>query len=415
MGMRLRKIYWGVLILGVVLGVSACDGGVQRPKKTGTEKTVRGVSPAEIRIGSSLALSGHAGDLGRNYLHGALSYLKKINAAGGIQGRRINLISYDDAYDPAKCMVNTQKLLTEESVFALFNYVGTPTTSKIVPIVEQYDIPLVGMFTGARVLREPYRAMIFNVRASYAEEIDLALRQMAHDLTLRKIAIFYQNDNFGYDGIESTEISAEKYGMTIVAKGAYQRGSMAVEEALESIVDSGAEAVVMIGTYSPCAKFIQLSQQRGFYPLFYSVSFVGSENLANELDRLGYTQDPRQRIVVSQVVPPPDNIHLSAPREYRELLQKYFPQENPTFGGLEGYINARVLVEGLRRAGKHPTRKSFAAGLESMKNYELGIGQPLVYSESNHHGLHHVYFVALEEGRWPLFTNWATKFTKRIP
>jgi ABC-type branched-subunit amino acid transport system substrate-binding protein len=335
------------LALAVALMLPGCD----RPgQKAAVEHAVPGVTDQVISLGSSLALSGHASYLGTQTLRGALCYLRHVNEQGGVHGRKLEIVSYDDSYDPTRCLANTQRLIVEDQVFALFCYVGTPTTVKILPMVEDAHIPLLGMFTGANALREPFNRYIINIRASYYQETAAAVRHLVKELGLKRIAVFYQYDAYGFDGLTGTELALKEFGLEPVARGSYVRGTLDVEEGLTKIADSNAEAVVMIGTYDPCARFIQLAQESGFSPIYYTVSFVGAEELARKLGA-----DPGPVVVMSQVVPPAEGADAGAmggAQEYVQLLAKYFPDDKPNFVGLEGYFNARVLVEGLRQIGR---------------------------------------------------------------
>lgn len=388
------------LLLGLLAGCGQADQTGDAP-----EEAV-GVTDTEILLGSSLALEGHASYLGTQTLSGAMCYINEVNAAGGVHGRNIRVIAYNDSYDPPMCLSNTQRLIVEDSVFALFCYVGTPTTVKILPMVEEAKIPLLGLFTGANALREPFSRYIFNVRASYYQEIGAAIRHMVKDLGLSKIAVFYQYDAYGFDGLTGVELALKEYGLAPVARGSYIRGTVNVEEGLNRIAGSGAEAVAMIGTYEPCSKFINLANQRDFKPLFYAVSFVGAEELARRLD----SQD-RHLLILSQVVPPLQGLRPGAENssatEYVELLRKYFPEEKPNLVGLEGFINARVLVEGLQRAGRQLTREGFIEAIESIQGYPLGQGITVSFSPTNHQGMEQVFFTGLEDGEFVLIRDWA--------
>jgi len=357
--------------------------------------TAPGVTDIEILIGSSSALSGHAGQLGTRYINGAMARINQINEEGGIYGRKIRVISYDDQYDPPKAVENTQKLINEDKVFALFNYVGTPTAVQVIPIVEEAKVPLVGLFTGANVLREPVNKYIFNIRASYYQEIEHAIKYFVDKLGLKKVAVFYQADDYGMDGLEGTKIALEKRGLEPVVLGSYIRGTMDVEEAVNAITESEAEAVVMVGTYSPTAKFVKLVKEKTPKMIFHSVSFVGPEELVRELE--GYTEN----VFVTQVVPPLYQTELlDSVEKYNENLAKYYPGESPSFGGLEGFVNAKVLVEGLRRCGGNLTREGLIEALESIKDYSAGIGAAVTFSENDHQGLDKVYLTAVENGEF---------------
>lgn len=365
-----------------------------------------GVTDSEVILGSSLALRGHASFLGTQTLRGAMCYLNHVNAQGGIHGRAIKVIALDDSYDPPVCLSNTQKLIIEDRVFALFCYVGTPTTVRILPLIEDVHIPLLGMFTGANALRDPFDRYLINIRASYYQETGAAVSHLVNDLDLKKIAVFYQYDAYGFDGLTGTELALKEFGLAPVAGGSYARGTLDVEEGLHKIMSSGAEAVVMIGTYDPCAKFIRLAQEQGFHSVFYLVSFVGADELARRL-----VNQQEITVIMSQVVPPPDRNDpsplLTGEVGYVTLLKRYYSDDQPNFVGLEGYINARVLVEGLKRAGPDLTREGFIDALESIRDFPLGLDINIAFSPSDHQGLDRVYFTRLVNGQFSLIKNWA--------
>ncbi|CAD7782659.1 MAG: Periplasmic binding protein [Candidatus Methanoperedenaceae archaeon GB50] len=368
----------------------------QKPT-VGAFTKIQGVSKDTILIGSSLALGGHASFLGTQYLHGALSYIKHINKEGGIHGRKIKIIAYDDGYDPPRCVANTKKLIFEDKVFCLFCYVGTPTTVRIIDLVEKSKIPLLGLFTGADKLRHPFRQYILNVRASYYQEIATMVRYFIEHEGLKKIAVFYQYDAYGLDGLRGAEIALRRYGLKPVATGSYIRGTLDIEKALEEIIRSQAEAVIMVGTYSPCAKFIKEAKKRGYNPIFHNVSFVGADKLLKELGRDG------EGVFITQVVPPPtERVLLPACEEYCRLLERYFPEDTPNFVSFEGFINAKILVEALMRAGRELTREGFIKAIESMRMHYLGIGAALNFGPYDHQGLDKVYLTVIKNGKFEL-------------
>jgi len=355
-----------------------------------------GITEDGILIGSSLALGGHAGYLGTQTLHGAFSYIKHINEKGGIHKRKIKITTLDDGYEPARCLYNTQQLILENKVFSLFCYVGTPTTVKIIPLINEAKIPLIGMFTGASRLRHPVNKYLINIRASYYQETKAAVDMIVKNMNLNRVAVFYQYDEYGFDGLRGAEIALKQYDLKPVAKGSYVRGTLDVEAGLEKIIESDAQAVIMIGTYDSCAKFITVAKEREFSPVFHNVSFVGSKELAR---RLG---DAGEGVIVTQVVPPPkkssSNPSLPGVDEYITLLAKYYPESKPSFVGLEGYINARVLVEGLKRAGPAITREKFIEAIESINDFDLGILNRLSFGKDDYQGLDRVYFTKIKNG-----------------
>jgi len=386
---RIVFIFLGLLL--IVAG--SCTSP---PQKDILPENKTGVKDKEILIGSSLALGGHAGYLGTQMLQGAMSYIRLINDKGGIYERKIKLITLDDGYNPIQCLYNTQRLILEKKVFALFCYVGTPTTVRIIPLVNEAKIPLVGMFTGANRLRVPVNPYLINIRASYYKETQAAVDLIVKNRKLEKVAIFYQYDEYGFDGLRGTEIALKEYGLVPVAKGSYVRGTLDVEAGLEKIIQADAQAVIMIGTYDSCAKFINLAKERGFFPLFHNVSFVGSKELARRLGPNG------EGVIVTQVVPPPNSKNMTEPlpgvTEYLSLLNRYYPDSNPSFVGLEGYLNAKILVEGLQRAGKDITRQKFIRAIESINQFDLGIQNPLSFGKDDYQGLEDVYYTIIKNG-----------------
>jgi len=287
-------------------------------------------------------------------------------------------------------------LILENKVFCLFCYVGTPTTVRIIPLVNEAKIPLVGMFTGASRLRDPVNRYLINIRASYYQETKAAVDLIVQEKKLNRVAVFYQYDEYGFDGLRGTEIALQQYNLKPVAKGTYLRGTLDVESGLERIIQSQAEAVIMIGTYDSCAKFIKLANEKNYSPLFHNVSFVGSKELARRLGSIG------ENVIVTQVVPPPTindpNNVLPGVKNYIELLIKYYPDSKPSFVGLEGYINAKILVEGLKRAGPDITREKFIAAIESINRLEIGISNPISFGAKDHQGLDRVYYTKIKNG-----------------
>ena len=401
-GRALAPLASWLLVAVLALALAACARDSDDAARTGNTP---GVTDGEVVFGSSLALSGHAGYLGTQALRGAMSYINEVNASGGVNGRTIRIIAYDDAYDPPQCLSNTQRLIVDDQVFGLFSYVGTPTTVKITPFLDKVRIPLLGMVTGANALRVPFDRHIINVRASYYQETEAAVAHMVNDLGLTRIAVFYQYDAYGFDGLTGTELALKNLGLETVARGSYVRGTLNVTDALDRIERSGAQAVFMIATSEPCAEFIRMAEGRGYTPLFYTVSFVGADELARLLG------DTHERVVMSQVVPPPvgdeaSQALLGEAVEYPELLRKYYPNEPPSFVGLEGYLNARVLVEALKRAGRDLTREGFIDALESMHEFRLGPGLSVSFGPQDHQGMDQVYFTWLRGGRFVLLDDW---------
>lgn len=396
-----NKIIFAILFLLVLLAFAVLilknrDSSVG----VNTNNLETGVFVDRIIIGSSAAMTGHVGFF-VEYLNGAKAYLKKINDEGGIFGRKIELIAYDDQYDPQKTVYYTQKLINEDQAFALFNYVGTPTGEVAVPMINEAKIPLLGMGTGAEVFRNPFQKYIYNVRPSYHQEADAFIKGMVEDFGFKKIAVFYQYDAYGFDGLKGAGISLARYGLKPIVTASYERGTLDVESALAIIKDSGAEAVFIAGVYSPSAKFIKLAKAEGFNPVFGNLSFTGSEAFANELGEDG------DGVVVTQVVPPPTEKNLLiGVDEYISAFSDFMPGHEATFSGLEGYADAEILIEGIRRSGQDITRDKFMNSLESIKKYDLGLASPVSFASDQHQGMQRVYLTYIKNGKFVLFSDW---------
>jgi ABC-type branched-subunit amino acid transport system substrate-binding protein len=336
-----------------------------------------GVSPTSILIGQSAAFSGAASELGTEMRTGAAAYFRFVNAAGGVHGRKIEMRSLDDGYEGDRAAANTKKLI-DDGVFLLFGYVGTPTSNASKPIFTAARVPFVGPFTGAESLRTPLNRYIFNVRASYFDETEKIVGQMTGQ-ALDKIAVFYQNDDYGKAGLLGVEKAMERRKIKIVATGTVERNTVDVTAAVQSIGKVEPQAVIMISAYKSCAAFIKAMRAAGYNPQFMNVSLVGSKALAKESGPDG------RGVAVSQVVPFPWNIGVPVVKEYQQLLEASTGKQDYSFTSLEGFIAAKVLVEGLRRAGTELTREKFITAMETMRDFDLG-GFWTTFTPASHSG-----------------------------
>ncbi len=336
-----------------------------------------GVTATTILIGQSAAFTGPASELGSEMRAGALAYFQSINAAGGIYGRKIDLRSLDDGYEPERAAANTRKLL-DDGVFLLFGYVGTPTSNASKPIFTAARVPFVGPFTGAESLRNPLNRYVFNIRASYFDETDKIVGQLVGQ-TLNRIAVFYQNDDYGKAGLAGVERAMQKRNLKIVATGTVERNTVDVAAAVKAIGNVDPQGVVMISAYTSCAAFIKAMRQAGYNPQFMNVSFVGSKALAHEAGPAG------RGVGISQVVPFPWNLSAHVVKEYQQLLEASTGKQNFSFTSLEGFIAAKVLVEGLRRTGQDLTRERFITAMEQLRDYDVG-GFTVTFTPTDHSG-----------------------------
>ena len=339
--------------------------------------SAQGVTDTQVVLGQSAAFSGPAMQLGKDMRDGAMLYFNAINAKGGVNGRKIVLKSMDDGYDPKRAAENTKKLIDDDKVFALFGYVGTPTSAASMPIFTTAKVPFVGAFTGAESLRKPTNPYVFNVRASYFDETE-AIVQHLTAMSIDNIAIFYQNDAYGQAGLEGVNRALAKRNMKLSASGTVERNTVDVGKAVATISKAQPQAVIMISAYKSCAEFIRQMKKAGQNPTFWNVSFVGSAALAKELGPEG------RGVEISQVVPFPWDISVPVVREYHKALQEE-KAGDPGFGSLEGYIAAKVMVEGLKRAGRKLDRESFIRAMDTMGELDVG-GFKVGYSLDNHYG-----------------------------
>jgi branched-chain amino acid transport system substrate-binding protein len=336
-----------------------------------------GVTPTTILLGQSAAFSGAAAQLGIQMNAGTKAYFDHVNARGGVNGRKIELKTRDDKYEGNLSAENTKAFIEEDKVFALISYVGTPTMVTAMPILTAAKVPLVGPFTGAEVLRTPVNRYVFNVRASYYDETEKIVEQLVSTGN-KNIAVFYQNDAYGQAGLKGVEIAMTKRNLKISALGTVERNTVKVEDAVKKINGAKPDGVVMISAYTSIAEFVTQMKKAGSAAQFHNVSFVGSKALADKMKDDGYG------VAISQVVPFPWSPTVPVVKEYQQVL-KAAGNTDYNFSSLEGFIVAKVMVEGLKRAGKDLTRDKLIAALEGMNNVDIG-GFNVNFSPTSHSG-----------------------------
>src|SRR5450755_33878 len=344
----------------------------------------------DIVVGKCAALTGPASALGRGMQAGLKAALEEENAKGGVKGRKIILLSADDEYEPEKCLDCTASMIENSHVSILAGYVGTPTAKVALPIVQESKTPLIGIFSGAMLLREPVQRYVLNVRASYDDETEELVKYLGDKLGNRKIAVLYQNDSFGLAGLGGTEKALGRRGLKLAAKGAFERNTIAVKSGLSDILSGNPEAVVMVGPYKPVAEFVRQARTAGLKIALAAISFVGTENLIHEL---GAASDG---IAISQVVPSPTS-DLPVAKAYRQALSVSSPAEQPAYTSFEGYITGRLLVAGLEKADSLDDREKLVDAIESLTEFDLG-GMTLSYSGTKHQGSTAVFMTRVSGG-----------------
>jgi branched-chain amino acid transport system substrate-binding protein len=329
-----------------------------------------------IILGQSAAFTGPAAQLGIQFYQGAKLWFDQVNSQGGVAGKMIDIKTMDDGYEPDRCVENTRKLI-EEDVFALFGYIGTPTSLAALPLVMKAQIPFIAPFTGAMGLREPFRKNVFHLRASYNDETALIVKQLTN-LGLKKIGVFYQNDAYGKAGLDGVTLALGGLNLKPIAQGTVERNTVNVDAAVDTLMAAAPDAVVQISAYKSCAAFIRAARKAGYGGTFFNVSFVGTQALADELGKEG------AGVVVSQVVPSPYYAAKPIAREFAEAIKKTAGAVQANFSSMEGYLAAKVISEGLKRApGKTLTKGGLIQGIEAIGTQSFG-GFSVKFSPTDH-------------------------------
>ncbi len=345
-----------------------------------------------IVLGQSAAFTGPASALGDQFKRGAQLFFDRVNARGGVAGRAIEMQVLDDGYEPDRCAANTKKLL-DSGVFALFGYIGTPTSLAALPLATAAKVPFIAPFTGAEALRTPFNRYAFHVRASYFDETAQIVKLLT-TMGLKRIAVFYQNDSYGKAGLDGVTRALAPLGLQAAALGTVERNTVDVAAAVKSILAGNPDAIVQISAYKSCAAFILAVRGAGYRGTFYNVSFVGTKALADELGK-----DARG-VAVSQVMPFPFTPASPLTAEYLSAGKAAGGGSfDPNYSSMEGFVAAKTLVEGLKRAGGNLTSEGLIAGLEAMHDVNLG-GFYVDFSPQKHTGSKYVDLTILtEEGK----------------
>ena len=328
----------------------------------GSFRIAQAQAEAPLVLGQSAPFTGPAAQLGIQFHQGAKVFLDQYNAQPG--RRNVVIKNLDDGYEPDRCAANTQKLI-DEDVFALFGYIGTPTSLAALPLAVKDKVPFIAPFTGAMSLREPFQKNVFHLRASYNDETALMVKQLTH-LGLKKIAVFYQNDAYGKAGLDGVTLALSQLDLKPVAMATVERNSADVAQAVKSIVGAKPDAVVQVGAYKACAAFIREARKASYGGTFINLSFVGTQALADELGK------EAAGVMVTQVVPSPYNPANAITREFVEAVRKAGGGASANFSSMEGYLAAKVFAEALRRAGRSPSRDALINALESIQDASFG-------------------------------------------
>jgi branched-chain amino acid transport system substrate-binding protein len=380
----------------------------------------------DIVLGMSAPFSGSSAELGIELYRGSMAYFTQVNEAGGIHGRNVVLKAYDDRYDPDRAIDNTITLVERDNVLALFDDVGTPTVTRILPLLLRYSKQSVLLFfpyTGAQPHREPpYSAFVFNLRASYRQETEGLVDHFVQ-LGRKRVAIFYQADAYGRSGWAGVRSALAAHGLPITAEATYRRGTTATQnfqEQVNILGEKAPDAIIIVGAYAAAAGFICEARDRGIAVPIANLSFVGSEAMLQLLQAAGRARekDYTVNLINSQVVPSYENMTLPAVRQYREMITRYDPsppsdvvtsgRQSPpySFTSFEGFLNAKLLTEILRGVDEPLSRASLRAFVDEARDYDIGIDSVVSFGPDRHQGLDNVYYTTVRDGRFVPLTDW---------
>jgi branched-chain amino acid transport system substrate-binding protein len=346
-----------------------------------------GVTAGSIVIGQSAPLTGANAELGNDIRNGALAYFAKVNAAGGVHGRKIELASLDDANQVPRAEANTKKLVEEQGVFALFGYASATLSRPALPTVEKHRVPFLSPFTGADPMRV-FHKQVYNMRGSYAEELEKIVDHFA-PLGVKRFSIVYYDDVVGKENLAAVERALKKRNLAVVSVAAFKtRNNPDIEAGVKEVAKGQPDVVILTTLYKATADFVRAAQKMGFGAQMASNSFPGASPLAKELGKDG------AGVIVAIVVPPPTKRSLPIVQEYQVAIEKQLGKKDLSFTSLESYIAAKVTVEALRRAGPKLTREAFAQALDNMKGFDT-CGYIVGFAPNDHNGSSYVELTVL--------------------
>lgn len=386
--------------------------------------TTRAEEPQTVVFGMSAAFTGANGELGIEFYRGVMAYVEHFNRTHRDTGPLIRILPANDGYNPEPCFNNTVRFIEQDKVFALFSYVGTPTTTRVLPLLQRFSNRHVYMlfpFTGAQRLRKPpFGQYVFNLRASYHDETHGLVDHMVR-IGRERIAVFYQSDAYGRTGWDGVRRALKAHGLAIAAEAAYRRGASFEQDfsrEVDHLMEARPDAVICVGTYASQGAFIRAMRDRGHRIPVAGLSFADSDKMLELLQRAGeqagrdYTHD----LIHSQVVPSYENLDLPGVRFYRRLMDAAKTVESPgeegyvprrfSFVSFEGFLNAVLLGEMLKRMGEDIRPERIPEVLESISRFDLGIGSPASFGPDHHQGLDNVYFTTVRDGRFRTIRSW---------
>lgn len=365
----MNRTTWGLLLM--------CAAGIVQAEP--------GVTDGKIVIGQSIGLTGPVAAVAQDINAGLAAYVHQANKRGGINGRRLELKALDDGFAPPRAGENARALADE--AFVLAAPLGTPHAAEMLKVSGASGAPLICPFTGAERLRAAPNRLLFHVRAGYKEEIAKMVEQLT-TLGIKRIALFYQNDPFGEEGLEHLEAMLQRHGLKMAARVTYERGSVDVSAAVKTLAAADPQAVIMFAVTRPAAELVKRMQEAGRFPQFLTISTNANDDFIKALG------DHKRGVGNTQVAPYPWDISIPLVKEYQQAMQET-GRKQYSFNSLEGYLCGKVIGEGLRRATRNLTRVRFVDALESLSRYDAG-GFEIDFSGANHIGSHHVDLTVID-------------------
>jgi ABC-type branched-subunit amino acid transport system substrate-binding protein len=344
-----------------------------------------------IKIGMVNDQSGPNKGAGKSMRIGVEAYFKAVNEKGGVNGRKLELVTFNDQYVPDKTVDGLLKLIEEQKIFAVMGTIGTSNGVSIIPVVKEYKLPFVAPRSGAVNFRNPVVREVINIRASHQQELDRMVDLLVKEGGAKRFAIFYQNDTFGVDVLNCTETALKRHGLSLVAKGSFERGTQAITAALSAIIEAKPDAIVLGAIYAPGAEFAKAARKEGLKSYLATGSFAGGMNLVKAAGPAA------EGIIMSQVVPHPQDMGVPINKECKEAIDKNPEDMGYNAVSLEGCIAAKSLVAALSKAGSPPSKDGLLQAYEAMKDTDLG-GIKLSFTPQNHQGQNEVYLEIVKNG-----------------
>ena len=376
--MHMRLFNVASLVAGVA--AAACALAQQVP----------GVSATRVVFGQSAPLTGANAELGNDIRNGALAYFARVNAAGGVHGRKIELLTVDDANQVPRAEANTKKLVEEDGVFALFGYASATLSRPALPFVDKHGVPFLAPFTGADPMRV-FNKHVYNMRGSYADELEKVVDHFV-PLGVKRFSIVYYDDVIGRENHTAVARALKQRNLEAVSVASFKdRAKPDIEAGVKSVAAGTPDVVILTTLYKASSDFIKAARKSGLSAQMASNSFPGASPLAKELGKDG------AGVIVATVVPPPTKRSLPIVQEYQAAIEKQLGKKEFSFTSLESYIGAKVTAEALRRAGPKLTRESFMRALDSMSSFDAG-GYVVGFSPANHNGSSFVELTVIGAG-----------------